>query len=623
VDGVDVTGPMAFDSTGGWTDVAAQGVHLTLGEHVVRVVMDTGDFKINYLDVLDETYENYIVQDGVANADIVISSTPTRSATVAADELQAIVQQITGATLPIVTAPTGAAVHVYVGQSTYTDALGISTTGLKHDAFKMASGSNWLALLGQDENYTPVYPFTTNTEWDTLNNPYTWACPYERRGYAYDDELDIWNSDGKGCINAVYAFLYDLGCRWYFPGAIGEVVPDLDDIGLPAVYRTVEPDFALREFFQYYTEFGRSSNAEEVRWQLRLGLNDGRDSVGVGPRGHGIQYVVGREEYHTLHPEYYAIWGGERQFTNRGGTPCLSSIGLLAENIEFVETLFDHYGEPMVNVSPSDGYAYLCECEYCEGKSTPERGNSGLLSDYVFSYINDLAEEVYLTHPDRKVNSLAYTTYYFPPEDIATMSPNVTITFCRWRSWFEDPAQQQKYEDAMHDWMDKLPNDEFFIWDYYLHARPPGNDFTGIPVYYPWIIRDDLRSLEGLSLGDFIEVQRNWPDWGLTYHALAANHLNCYLTAQLYWDAELDVPELLEEYYTRFYGPAAGEMKTFVEYCEANWLQAAIDRAEGDYTRIAQMRTLLDAAITAAVGSGVYADRIALVDDFLSAGEAE
>ena len=61
-------------------------------------------------------------------------------------------------------------------------------------------------------------------------------------------------------------------------------------------------------------------------------------------------------------------------------------------------------------------------------------------------------------------------------------------------------------------------------------------------------------------------------------------------------------------------------MKTFVEYCEANWLQAAIDRAVGDYTIIGQMRTRLNAAIAAA-GTGIYGDRVALVDEFLKVAE--
>ena len=166
--------------------------------------------------------------------------------------------------------------------------------------------------------------------------------------------------------------------------------------------------------------------------------------------------------------------------------------------------------------------------------------------------------------------------------------------------------------------MKHYTSDEFGIWDYYLHARPDA-DYTGVPVYFQWLIRDDLRALKGKSTGEFIEVQRYWPDWGLTYDAMATNHLNTYLTARLYWDTDQDVPALLDEYYTKFYGDAAAEMKTFVEYCEANWLQAAIDRAANDYTLIEGMRTRLNAAIAAA--TGVYADRVDLVNDFLLVGE--
>ena len=617
VDGEDVTGAMAFDSTGGWTNVIAQGVHLTAGKHVVKVVMDTGDFKLNYVDVLNETYEKYIVEDGVAKADIVISGNPPRSVTLAANELRSIIQQITGATLPIVTAPTGAEVHIYVGQSSYTDTLGVTAAGLKYDAFKMASGSNWLVLIGRDTDYQEPNP-STEAGWDAVTGEH-WGFPPSSTGvsytYQYNSELNIWQGDGSGSLQAVYAFLYDLGCRWYFPGEIGEVIPDLDDIGLPAVNRTVEPDFGFRQFFQYYNEFIRGG-ADEVKWQLRLGLNNGEEVMGP-MRGHGINLVHERDEVKQAHPEWFALWNGVRQTDYMGaGAPCLSAQGLRDSNVSFIRAVFDIYDPPSVNITPNDGYATLCECPLCEGKSTPDRGWSGLLSDYVFDYVNYVASEVYKTHPDKMVTALAYTTYYLPPEKIAQMSPNVAIVFCRWRSWFTDPAEEQKYNDAIAAWKAKLPSGKVFIWDYYLHARPPGNTYTGIPVYFMAIIRRDLRSLKGVSGGDFIEVQRNWPAWNLPYHALATNHLNCYLTARLYWDANQDVGAMLEEYYVKFYGPAASQMKTFVEYCEQNW-----PNAPGNPSIIAQMRTRLNAAIAAAAGTGIYADRIALVDDFLAAAE--
>ena len=54
LDGIDVTGPMTFTPTGGWQawiDVTATGVTLTAGEHELRIVMDTGNLNVNYVDV--------------------------------------------------------------------------------------------------------------------------------------------------------------------------------------------------------------------------------------------------------------------------------------------------------------------------------------------------------------------------------------------------------------------------------------------------------------------------------------------------------------------------------------------------------------------------------------------
>jgi hypothetical protein len=89
------------------------------------------------------------------------------------------------------------------------------------------------------------------------------------------------------------------------------------------------------------------------------------------------------------------------------------------------------------------------------------------------------------------------------------------------------------------------------------------------------------------------------------------NHLNVYVTARYYWDASQDVNKMLDEYYRLFYGPAARQMKAFIEYSETNWPTmptqvATIDRAFA----------LLDAARTAA-GDTVYGRRIDLVRNYV------
>ena len=101
-----------------------------------------------------------IVKDGKANAQIVIASeNRPRMATLAALELQYYIQKISGAKLPIVTAvDTNVPVKIYVGKSLETDKLGIKTDDLKYGAFRIASGDNWIVLLGADFDFIPPQP---------------------------------------------------------------------------------------------------------------------------------------------------------------------------------------------------------------------------------------------------------------------------------------------------------------------------------------------------------------------------------------------------------------------------------------------------------------------------------
>jgi len=51
-DGTDVSGPMAFVTTGGWhnwTSVFARCIPLTEGQHVMRIAMDSGGFNVNWV----------------------------------------------------------------------------------------------------------------------------------------------------------------------------------------------------------------------------------------------------------------------------------------------------------------------------------------------------------------------------------------------------------------------------------------------------------------------------------------------------------------------------------------------------------------------------------------------
>ncbi|MBM4080136.1 MAG: DUF4838 domain-containing protein, partial [Planctomycetes bacterium] len=559
--------------------------------------------------------EAFIVKDGRPQAEILLAEPPLRATKLAAAELQANVLKMTGVTLPIASQPSrDVPVRIYVGRSPHTDRLNITDDGLKHGAFRMASGESWLALVGHDGNFEFRGPYLRGAgdmprvleEWDKASGA-KWAYPFTQVWKQHSKDLDIWEQDERGSLNAVYRFLYDQGMRWYLPHELGEIVPKKATIALPKVNVTVRPDFALRYPYQYAKRFG-GGGRDEVLWQLRSGFNQAPDLIGVGYIAHGTAEVLARDEMKKAHPDYYALFSGQRANAEKF-VPCLSSEGLLQENVRFVRAMFDIFDAPMVSVMPTDGFTAICQCDLCKDKGTPERGWQGQFSDYAWDYVNRVAQEALKTHPQKKIVGMAYTTYLLPPMKIAKFSPNVVVCMAQNRGDLsKNPEMRKVYTDAQKAYLEKLPQGakQFCIYDYYRYAVP-GKPYQFMPVFFPHAIAQDLRHLKGFSFGDYIEVYR---EAGLA--TVGVTHLNLYVTARLWWDADQDVDALLEEYYTLFYGPARDEMKTFIGYCEANWgdLRQSAEK-------IGQTFDLLRKAQQKVEPDSVHAKRIALIADYI------
>jgi hypothetical protein len=96
------------------------------------------------------------------------------------------------------------------------------------------------------------------------------------------------------------------------------------------------------------------------------------------------------------------------------------------------------------------------------------------------------------------------------------------------------------------------------------------------------------------------------------YDPLALDHLHLYLTSRYWWDADQDLDALLADYCRGYYGPAAPQMKAFLEYCEVNWMRMAQEAQP-----VGQALELLSAAQAAAPSPSVYSRRIQTIADFM------
>ncbi|MEK6235591.1 MAG: hypothetical protein N2C14_12855, partial [Planctomycetales bacterium] len=139
--------------------------------------------------------------------------------------------------------------------------------------------------------------------------------------------------------------------------------------------------------------------------------------------------------------------------------------------------------------------------------------------------------------------------------------------------------------------------------------------FTGRGIYLPAFVArtngESINATKGISRGE--DIWLSFP----RYHDdpnIGFDHFQVYFTARMWWGGkDADVEAMLDEYCRLFYGPAGSRMKTFFDYCEANYQAMEKDREKVD-TALA----MFEAAKSAAASDSVYARRLALIDKFLN-----
>ena len=561
--------------------------------------------------------DTFLIENGSAQAEIIVAENPALMTKLAAKELQGTLLKMTGATLPIASERTAGKAAIFVGMSRFTEELGLSTKDLKHGAFRMASGEGWLAVLGADKDFVPIEPWgrdrspketaRVNAEWDKITGDTFWNAARDLH-FRYHPDLDVWDQDDAGTFNAVNEFLRGLGCRWFAPGELGEVIPRQQTIALPEVNRTVTPDFAVRRFI-YYTE--HTGIGDKALWNLRLGLNHGAEILGFPQICHGMKFVIKREEMQQAHPEMYLTINGKRDTTHKeDGVPDLLSPLLFEKQVKHIRAMFDHFHEPMHNIDLVDGYSGLIGDDPAwRAQLTPQRGWRGEMSDHVFGYLNRVALEVQRSHPDRLVSALAYGAYTQPPLKIDKMSPNLALIDVRHRQEFWEEAKWNERRQWRAEWLNKLSSGKYITWDFSTNARP---EQAGRPVYYTQQISRDLRELKGVSMGEQVEIYAHpaGKEQSFGYDDLAIEHLNLYLTARLYWDANQDVDAMIADYCTSYFGPAAEAMRVFITHAEANWMHMNTDAA-----KIGESFDLLAKAKAAVVPASLPGRRIQQIAD--------
>ncbi|MBQ6471227.1 MAG: DUF4838 domain-containing protein [Victivallales bacterium] len=477
---------------------------------------------------------------------IVVAEQPKDAEMLAAREIQRFVRQATGVELPIQSRADGAAIHV--GATPALLSNGVRTDSFAADEYVVKTVPEGVLVAGRDYAGGPIIG---------LRHPFN-------RSVVWKESLKLCSFGSSGTLFAAYALLEEaFGVRFYWPGKLGTVVPVRQEVRLDGLDIRRKPAFRYRNIL-----FATFANADEdnVLWYKQLGLG-GEAPVQLN---HSFRYL---EDIAKANPEFYGVLKGKRHagkgFSVSESQYCLSNPQFRQKVIEHVCKYFDEHPEhrlfPLV---PGDGCHRICECPQCQAQLRPDLGVQGQFSFHIWDFINEVAKGVYARHPECSVGGLAYGRYNIVPSEVK-LHPSVSVMICRQRAFTVAPAYREAQRKNILAWGAQTRN--IYFWDYYLTVwRPPWQDY---PIFFPDVAQEDLRFLHSQGYGgEFIEsyAQRSKGQRRQVTRP-GMQHLDIYITAKLYWNPDLDMNDLLREYYRLFYGSAEQEMRDFWETARRCW----------------------------------------------------
>jgi len=256
-------------------------------------------------------------------------------------------------------------------------------------------------------------------------------------------------------------------------------------------------------------------------------------------------------------PELFALVNGKR--TTRQW--CTTHPEVLRRTVAAVKGYFrKNPRAPWIGLGPNDGRGF-CECGRCRGLDAGDWdpfSNDISVTDRYIHFFNAVLHEVHKEFPGKKLCFYSYSLYMRPPlrekPDAHIVPAFAPITLCRVHGMNNAICPERSYYGyLMKEWGKLVP--EVFERGYYYNLACPGFPFSKVHA-----IRDETSYA-------FRHGVKGWrveciPCWGSHTPTL-------YVAARLMWNADADVDSLLEDFYSTFFGPAAGPMQRYLERMDA------------------------------------------------------
>ncbi|HID06903.1 MAG TPA: DUF4838 domain-containing protein, partial [Armatimonadetes bacterium] len=303
---------------------------------------------------------------------------------------------------------------------------------------------------------------------------------------------------------------------------------------------------------------------------------------------HTFQHLVHPRDYFDDHPEWFPLVNGVRRKFNPafgetrfamtyGNQICTSNSEVVALIVTKLRNILSADASlRMVALAPNDNWGY-CECENCKALDEPDATTDRLMSRRLVILYRAVARKLLQSHPKRRLLVGAYHIYTRPPKDASLRLPrNTWVIVCHYspyclahpiayrgksRNTKSGRCMNEQFREIVETW--KRISGGVVLYEYYAKDA-----WLSLPWAIVHSIRKDIPYLKHIGAGGL------YTQWGMG--TIWSNFLNYYIAAKLLWDASTDVDALLDEFYRKFYGNAAQQMKAYHETLERAFIEANI-----------------------------------------------
>ena len=482
--------------------------------------------------------------DGQALCRIVYPDRPGKLEKMAAEDLRQFLSEMSGAKFAAVPeSKAGRGPAIYVGRTRFAEAGGIRSEQLdKEEWLIRPSGGNLIVTGG-----FPAGSFYA--AWRILNRLGCWSLSYDQTAVPKHRKLTLpLSTEDRGKPGIAGRMIYD-----NIPGrmkAFGAPKELLTDYALHRLRAGINGRHSPREFSYYSGDLFNFSHF---------------------PSSHTLCLYIDPDEYFKTHPEYFAMNAEGKRFRPKTkysrGCICMTNPDVRKITVEKLRSMIrrDRANLPKENwpvcydISILDVSPEMCLCPACRAV-TEKHGKSGLL----LSYVNYAAENIRKEYPEIMIRTLAYSAAADLPKGIRP-EKNVFIQIAdqfpksdAFRPLNSDFNRASR--DYLLGWNRITRN--LGVWDYLnlggVYFNPPRVETVADAIIGDVrFFRDHGFRLMFVEAGYDIISPQNFIE------------LHYFLESALMMDPDRNAEELIDIFFSHYYGPCAPAIRRFFDQVRA------------------------------------------------------